>query len=407
MNRVAVTGLGAVSCLGHDVAALWSGVVAGQVGIGPIVNMSTDRLSLKIAGEVRGFDPEDHFSSRRILMLDRSSQLALVAAREAFTDAGLSVEGFAADLPKARRAGAVVGAAIGQATLDAAYYELYAQNAARLHPFTIPRVMPNAIAGNISIEFGLKGPAYAVSSACASSNHAIGQAFHMIRSGMLDVAVTGGADATVVLGVMKSWEGLRVISPEACRPFSADRSGFIIGEGAGILILENLEHAVARGARIHAEVVGFGMSADGADMTAPDAAGAAWAISEALRDGGIDPTEVDYVNAHGTGTRLNDKTEVAALRTVFGAHLDHLPVSSTKSMIGHCQVAAGALEMVVASLALRESVLPPTMGFRSVDPECAIDCVANVARRVPLNVAISNSFAFGGLNAVLVAKRYH
>jgi len=401
MNRVAVTGLGAVSCLGHNVDALWSGVVAGQVGIGPIVNISTERMALKVAAEVRDFDPEKHFTPRQINMLDRSSQLALVAAREAFAQAGLTI-----DPERANRAGAVVGAAIGQWTLDAAYKELFEQGGNRLHPFTVPKVMPNAIAGNVSIEFGLRGPSYAVSSACASSNHAIGQAFHMIRSGMLDVAATGGADAPVVFGVMKGWEGLRVISPDACRPFSADRSGFVIGEGAGMLVLENLEHAVARGARIHAELVGFGMSADGADITAPDAAGAARAISEALRDGGIDPSEVDYVNAHGTGTRLNDKTEVAALRSVFGKNLDRLPVSSTKSMIGHCQVAAGALEMIVAILALREGVLPPTMGWRSADPDCDIDCVANAARPGQLNVAISNSFAFGGLNAVLVARRY-
>jgi nodulation protein E len=266
--------------------------------------------------------------------------------------------------------------------------------------------MPNAAASNISIEFGIRGASFAVSSACASANHAIGQAFHMVRHGMLDVAVTGGTDASIVVGVMKGWEALRVLSPDTCRPFSADRAGVVIGEGAGILILENMEQAVARGARIHAELIGFGMSADGIDMTAPNVEGAAWAITEALRDARIDGAEVDYVNAHGTGTRLNDKTETTALRSVFGGHLDRLAVSSTKSMIGHCLVAAGALEMVVTALALREGILPPTMGFRTVDPECAIDCVPNAARAAAIDVAISNSFAFGGLNAVLVARRY-
>jgi nodulation protein E len=401
-RRVAITGIGAVTALGHGAAALWAGVTRGACGIRPIANIPTDRLAATHAAEVIGFDPTAHFAARQLPMLDRTSQLALVAAREAMADAQ-SGDGLAATDPT--RAGVVLAAAIGQETFDTSYHALYGENAKRLHPMTVARIMPNAPASQVSMEFGLCGPTFATASACASASHAIGLAFHMIRAGMMDVAVTGGSDASIVVGFMKAWDAMRVLSPDACRPFSRDRTGLVIGEGAAILVLEEWEHARARGARIYAEMAGFGMSADAGDLIAPDARGAAQAMRAALADAAMAPDDVDYVNAHGTGTRLNDKTEVAALAEVFGAHLAAMPVSSTKSMIGHCLNAGGAIELAVCALALQHGIVPPTMGFREADPECAVDCVANVARPAPIRVAMSNSFAFGGLNAVLLLRR--
>jgi nodulation protein E len=397
-RRVAITGLGAITALGPDLPSLWAGVTKAQCGIGPIANIPTDRLLVSHAAEIRGFDPARHFAERRLPMLDRTSQLALVAAREAMAGSGLSIN-------DPTRAGVILGAAIGQETFDSSYKALYGENARRLHPMTVPRIMPNAPASQISMEFGMEGPCFSTASACASSAHAAGLAFQMIRAGMMDVALTGGSDASIVVGFLKAWDALRVLSPEACRPFSLDRTGLVIGEAAAIAVLEAWDHAIARGADIIAEIVGFGMSADAAELTAPNANGAARAMRAALRDSGHDPEAVDYVNAHGTGTRLNDKTEVAALREVFGDHSGKLPVSSTKSMVGHCLNAAGAVEFAVTALALRHGVLPPTAGYRQFDPDCAIDCVPNEARAAPIRLAMSNSFAFGGLNAVLLLKK--
>ena len=395
--------MGAVCATGHDTAAFLAALRAGTVGIGPIANVPVGRLSIRIAGEVRGLDETAHFAAKRLPMLDRVAQLGLIAARQAMAQAGLA---------KGDADGGVSGAAIvlgggsGQQTYDLAYEQFYGQRLARLHPFTVPRIMPNAPASHISMEFGVTGPCYAVASACASANHAIGQAAMMIRSGMVDVAVTGGSDASIVPGFLKGWEGLRVLAPEACRPFSRDRAGLVIGEGAGILVLEEAEHALARGAAPIMEVAGFGMGADGADITAPDPAGAARAMRAALADAGCEPGQIGYVNAHGTGTRLNDKTEVAALRAVFGAGLNGIPVSSTKSMIGHCMTAGGALELIATALALRHGALPPTAGWREPDPDCDVDCVPNQSRPAQVEWAMSNAFAFGGLNAVLVARRW-
>jgi nodulation protein E len=399
-RRVAITGIGAVTALGPDRSSLWSGVVEGRCGIRPIANIPTDRLAVTHAAEVASFDPLAHFEARRLPMLDRTSQLALVAGREAMADAGDDLTGVAPT-----RAGVILGAAIGQETFDSSYKALYGENAKRLHPMTVPRIMPNAPASHLSMEFGLRGPCFSTASACASASHAIGLAFHMIRSGMMDVALSGGSDASIVVGFMKAWDALRVLSPDACRPFSKDRTGLVIGEGAAILVLEEWQHAQARGAKIYAELVGFGMSADAGELTAPDAAGAAQAMRAALDDAGMAPSEVDYVNAHGTGTRLNDKTEVAALRQVFGGHLDGLPVSSSKSMHGHCLNAGGAIELAISALALHHGVLPPTIGFREPDLECLVDCVPNQSRPSPIRAAMSNSFAFGGLNAVLIVKQ--
>ncbi len=400
VRRVVVTSIGAISAIGHDVASVWNAVAKGACGIRPIAGIPTDRLAVTHAAEVIGFDPSAHFEARRLPMLDRTSQLALVAARQAVAGARAALAGL-----EPARGGVVLGAAIGQETFDNSYKALYGENAKRLHPMTVPRIMPNAPASHVSMEFGLRGPCFATASACASSSHAIGLAFQMIRSGMIDLAMTGGSDASIVVGFMKAWDALRVLSPDACRPFSKDRTGLVIGEGAAILVLEERERARARGAEIHAEIVGFGMSADSGELTAPDADGAARAMQAALDDARTRREEVDYFNAHGTGTRLNDKTEVAALRKVFGAHLDRLPVSSTKSMHGHCLNAGGAVEAAITCLALRHGVLPPTIGFREPDPECAVDCVPNVSRSAPIEVAMSNSFAFGGINAVLLMRR--
>jgi nodulation protein E len=401
-RRVVVTGLGAVTALGPDVATSWAAATAGACGIGPITAIPTGRLTVKIAAEARGFDTAAHFSERECQMLDRTSQLALVAGREAVTE---SQRACGTPWPDTQRAGVVLAAAIGQETLDTAYKALYGEDAKRLHPMSVPRIMPNAPASHLSMAFGLRGPCFSVASACASATHAIGLAFHMIRGGLIDSALSGGSDASIVVGFMKAWDALRVLSPDVCRPFSRDRQGLVIGEGAAILVLETLDHARARNAAIHAELVGFGMSADAADLTAPDAHGAARAMRAALEDADLAPEAVDYVNAHGTGTRLNDKTEAAALLEVFGAHLAKLPVSSTKSMHGHCLNAAGAVELVMTACALRDGVLPPTIGFREADPDCPLDCVPNAARAMPIRTAMSNSFAFGGLNAVLLLQR--
>lgn len=397
--RVAVTGLGAIAAIGHDVSSLWAACVAGRCGIRPIANIPTERLSVRVAAEIAGFDPLAHLDKREVQLMDRAAQLAVVAAREAVAQAGLP------PLAEPHRAGVILGAAIGHDTLDLAFRQLYGEGASRVHPLTVPRGMPSASASHVSMAFGCRGPSFATASACASATHAIGQAFHMVRSGMLDVAITGGSDASLSVGVIKSWEGLRVLSPDVCRPFSRDRQGLVLGEGAAILVLEPWERAEARGAAILAEIVGFGMSADAADLTAPDATGAAWAMVAALDDAGLAPADIGYVNAHGTGTRLNDRAEAAALAHVFGPRAAQPPVSSSKAQIGHCLGAGGAIELVLTIEALRHGVIPPTIGFREPDPDCDIDCVPNAARPAAIAAALSNSFAFGGLNAVLAVRR--
>ncbi len=369
---------------------------AGRGGIKQLTGLPLGRLAVRTGAQVSDFDPSAHFEGRRLAQLDRVSQFALVAAREAWSGRPVG---------DPTRAGAILGAGIGLDTFDVASQALFADNAKRLPPLTVPRIMPNAPASHLSIEFGLRGPSFSVASACASATHAIGLAFHMIRSGLLDVALTGGSDASFTLGFLKAWDALRVLSPDLCRPFSRDRAGLVIGEGAGILLLEDWDQALARGAPVHAEILGFGMSADATDLIAPDRLGATQAMRAALADAGVGASAVDYVNAHGTGTRLNDATEAAALRDVLGTHLDEVPVSSTKSMVGHCLNAGGALELIATILALRDGFIPPTINFTGPDPQCPVDCVPNEARRVLTNVALSNSFAFGGLNATLAVGR--
>jgi nodulation protein E len=292
----------------------------------------------------------------------------------------------------------------GQGTEDIGFQDLYKMGHNRVHPLTIPKTMANAVASHISMEFGITGPSYTISTACSSAAHAIGQAFWMVRSGATDLAITGGSEAPFSVGILKAWEAMRVVSPDTCRPFSKDRHGMILGEGGAMLVLEPLEAARARGARIHAEIVGFGMSADAGHITQPSAQGAARAIRAALRDAALAPEAIGYINAHGTGTAANDPTETSAIRAVFGAHAGHLAVSSTKSMHGHALGASAALECLATALALRDGLLPPTANFREPDPECDLDVIPNQARAAQVEYALSNSFAFGGLNAVLALR---
>jgi nodulation protein E len=402
MRRVAITGMGAICALGHDATSTWAAMREGRSGIGPIANIPTELLNVKIAAEVRGFDPAAHFDSKKLPLLDRVSQFALVAAREAVAQSGLEFK--ASGLGE--RTACIVGTGIGgENSHNEQSRRFFGDKNPRLHPLTILRVMANAPACHVGIEFGLRGPAFAVSSACASANHAMSQAFDMVRSGRVTVAVTGGTEACVTETTMKAWEAMRVTADDTCRPFCKQRRGMVLGEGAGIFVLEEWEHAKARGASILAEFAGSGATADAVDMVFPAEATVARAIELALIDAGLDAADVDYINAHGTGTPANDPTESRAIRRVFGAHADKLAVSSTKSVHGHALGAAGAIELVAAIGSLRDGVIPPTANFIDPDPECDLDYVPNAAREKPVRACLSNSFAFGGLNAVVALKR--
>jgi nodulation protein E len=401
MNRVVITGLGAVSALGLDVRAHSEALRAGRCAIGPLASIPTEGLVTKIGAEARGFDPNAYFESGKLALLDRCAQFALVAAQEAIKGSGL---GFREGLGS--RTAVVIGAGVGgQLTLDENYYRVYAQGAKRLHPFTIPKLMISAAASHITMEHGITGPSFTVASACASANHAIGIAFQMVRSGAVEVAVTGGTEATITFGTMKGWDALRVMAPDTCRPFSHDRKGMVLGEGAAVVVLESLERAQARNAEILGEIVGFGMSSDAGDIVLPSPEGAAAAMRACLADAKLAPEDIGYINAHGTGTAANDITETKAIHMVMGEHAKRLPVSSTKSMHGHALGAAGALELAATLIALREGFIPPTANFTAPDPQCDLDYVPNEARNQRVATAMSNSFAFGGQNAVLALRR--
>jgi len=402
MRRVAITGMGAISAFGNDAPLTWAGMREGRSAIGPIANIPTDLLNIRIAAEVRGFDPAAHFDSKRIVFLDRVAQFALVAAREAVAQSGLEFR--ASGLGE--RTACIVGTGIGgENSHNEQSQRFYGDKNPRVHPLAIVRVMANAPACHVGMEFGLTGPSFAVVSACASANHAMAQAFEMVRSGKVDFAVTGGSEACVTVPTIKAWEAMRVTADDTCRPFCKQRRGMVIGEGAGIFVLEEYEHARRRGATILAEFAGAGMSADAGDIVLPSADGAAKALSGALSDAQLAPADIDYINAHGTGTPANDPTESKAIRRVFGAHANNVAVSSTKSMHGHALGAAGAIELVAAIGALRDSVIPPTANFIDADPECDLDYVPNTPREKPVRAVLSNSFAFGGLNCVVALKR--
>lgn len=401
MQRVVISGIGVISPVGLTRETFWSGLTESRAGIGPIQNIAVDRLVCRMAAEVKGFDPLAHFEAKQMSLLDRFAQFAMVAAREALKDSGIVI-----DEELAFETAAIIGTGIGgQNTIDENLYRLYAENASKAHPFSVPKGMPNAAVSQVSMDLGLKGPAFGVVSACASGSHAIGLAYQMVRNGDVRIALTGGTEACINVGIVKGWEALRVMSPDTCRPFSKDRRGLILGEGAAMLVLESRDNAIARGAPIYAEITGFGMTADAADITSPDPAGAGRAVKAALRVGRLDPSAIDYVNAHGTGTAMNDRTETQVLRNVFGSHADKLAVSSTKGALGHALGGAGALEAAATALAIARQVAPPTINFTTPDPDCALDVIPNVAREMKIEHAISNSFAFGGLNAVLAFSR--
>ena len=401
MNRVVITGIGVVSPAGCSLDDFWPALVQGHSAIGPFSVARSERLSARIAAQVSRFDPESLFEPKQLAAMDRFAQFAVAAARAAVRDSGLDIS----ERLALETATVIGNASSGQTTLDNAYFRLYGENSPRLHPLTIPRLMTSAGASQISMDLGLKGPTFCVGTACAAGTHAIGLAFHMLRSGQAPVAVAGGAEACLTTGTIKAWEALRVLSQDTCRPFSRTRSGLVLGEGAAVLLLEERTHALARGARVYAEILGFGMSADAGDITSSDPDGAARAMRAALRDARRNAEDVDYVNAHGTGTAQNDRSETVALNDVFGPDVRRLAVSSSKAVLGHGLGAAGALEMAVTALAIHCQTIPPTANFEEVDPDCDLDVVPNVARQAKVNVAMSNSFAFGGLNAVLLAAR--
>ncbi len=401
MRRVVITGAGTVNALGQDVPATLEAMREGRCGIGDLDIRDVDRLSVRIGGQIKGYDETAHFNRQQISLYDRFTQFALLAAREAIGQSGLD---FAGGL--AARSGVVMGTSGGGlSTQDDNYRAVYEEGKNRVHPFIVPKLMNNAAASHVSMEYNLKGPSFTVATACSSSNHAMGQAFMMIRSGLADAMVTGGAEAMLCFGGVKAWEGLRVMSKEACRPFSANRTGMVQGEGAGVFVFEEYGHAKARGAEILAEVAGFAMTSDASDIVMPSKQGAARAITGAVADAGLNREDIGYINAHGTGTLANDKTECAAVADALGPQADRIMISSTKSMHGHLIGGTGAVELLACIMALRDGVIAPTIGYEEPDPECALDVVPNEAREARVTAVLTNAFAFGGLNAVLALRK--
>ncbi|MGO9519365.1 MAG: beta-ketoacyl-[acyl-carrier-protein] synthase family protein [Candidatus Korobacteraceae bacterium] len=401
MIRVAITGVGVISGIGKTVPEFWESLQQGRSGIRPIQTADCSTLRFRNGAEVPQYDTSEYFADKQAQFLDRFAQFAVIAAREAVQDAAL-------DWTPALRSDAAVitGACVGgQSSQDEGFVNLYRLNRNRVHPLTIPRTMANAGASHISMEFGLTGPGFTLSTACSSAAHAIGLAYWLVRSGGAPLAITGGSEAPFSLGLLKAWEAMRVVSPTTCRPFCRDRDGMILGEGAAMFVLEPLESAQARGARVYAELVGFGMSSDASHITHPSTEGPALCMKRALSDAGIEAKQVGYINAHGTGTEVNDPTEAAAIRQVFGTHASQIPVSSTKSMHGHALGAAAAMEAAATVLALQHKTLPPTANFTELDPACDLDVIANHARPAEVEYGLSNSFAFGGLNASLLFRR--
>jgi nodulation protein E len=402
MRRVVITGVGVISALGLDAACFAQSLAEGRSGISTMTVVDPTQFRFRNVAEVRGYVPESHFEAKDLAFTDRFAQFAVVSAREAVKQAGIEWT------PELRSDSAIVTGSCmgGRGAEEAGYWELFHNNRTRVHPLTIPLGMSNAGASHISMQFGIEGPAYTISTACASSAHAIGQAFWMVRSGAAPMALAGGSEAPIFLGGLKAWEAMRVVSKDTCRPFSRDRTGLIIGEGGATLVLETLDAALARGATPLAEIVGFGMSADASHITQPTVEGPARAMRMALRDAGLALEQVGYINAHGTATEANDRIETAAIRAVFGAHAEKLAVSSTKSMHAHTLGAAGALEAVASVQALNSGLLPPTINYNTADPACDLDVIPNTARAIQVEACLSNSFAFGGLNAVLAFKSY-
>lgn len=403
MRKIVITGMGVVSSIGQTVDQFRDNLFAGKSGI-ESAGFTYRNAEVRFpAAPIKDFDPSTTIDAKRASLLDRFSQFAVVAGRQAWLDSGLTLSD-----EQRERAAVITGTGVGgQSTLEESYMKLLDMNSSpRVHPFTIPRLMANAGSSQISMDLGLTGPGFTVASACASAIHAMGVTLHMLRSGLIDYAVTGGSEACLTFGTLKGWEALRVMAPDVCRPFSANRAGMVLGEGAAMFVLETMESAKARGAKIYAEFAGFGMSSDAKDITTPDVHGASRAISNALRDAELSPDAVHYINAHGTGTRINDLTETAAIKKALGETAARkIAISSSKSMFGHALGAAGALEMLATVLAVTNNIAPPTMNYLGPDPECDLDVVPNAARAMPIDVALNNSFAFGGLNAVVAVRK--
>jgi len=396
--RVVITGIGVISGIGSTRDEFWESLRLGRPGIGPITSTEMSELRFRNGSEVSNYSHTPYFTDKQADFMDRFAQFAVIAAREAVAQSCVQWTDELKD-NTAIVTGACVG---GQSSEDACFHDVYRLNKPRVPPLTIPRIMANAGASHISMEFSVTGPAYTVSTACSSASHAIGQAYWMIRNGQVSMAIAGGSEAPFSYGILKAWEAMRVVSSDTCRPFSKDRNGMILGEGAAMMVLEPLETAQARGAAIYGEICGFGMSSDACHITQPSAIGAARSMRAAILDAGWTPDQVDYINAHGTATLANDVTEAAAINQVFASHRP--AVSSTKSMHGHALGAGGALEAVATVLALHGGILPPTANFNLRDPDIDLDLIANEARHIQVERAISNSFAFGGLNAVLAFR---
>jgi nodulation protein E len=397
-RRVAVTGMGVVSSLGTGVEKFWAAIKAGENGIGPIQGFPLQDLYIGIGGEVRDFDPKEHCRSKPLLLSDRYSQYAGAAASQAIRQSGLETP-----LKNGERAASIIGSGVGGlATLEKAYEDLFIHKKKATHPLTLLRTIGSSAAAHVSIDHGIRGPVFGTVSACSTAAHAIGLAFQLIRSGAVAVAAAGASEAAITYGSMRAWQAMRVLSPDGCFPFAKRRNGTVLGEGAGILLLEDMEHAEARGAKVLAELCGFGMTSDAADMVNPDVDGPTRAMQIALADARLSTGDIDYLNAHGTATTANDINETRAIKKVFGAQANRLSVSSTKSMHGHCLGAGGGVEAIVCVKAIQESFVPATTGFDEAGDECDLDYTPNEGRKREIVYAMSNSFAFGGLNAVLV-----
>jgi len=408
VRRVAITGIGVFASTGKNAKSFQEMLAEGRSAIRRIQQFDPAQLSVQIGAEIPDYDPLNYFPAKRLDLLDRFSQYGLLAAKEAMDSSGIQLRD-----EERQRFGVVTGTGMGGAqTFESGYFKLFAEHATRLHPFTIPKIMHNAATSQICMEFGAQGPALTTATACSSSGHAIGEAFHLIKYGMADMMLTGGTEAPLTFGMIRSWESVRVLATgngnpsKACRPFSLDREGLVMGEGAAMILLEEFEHARQRGARIYGEIAGFGMSSDASHITQPSIEGPARAVRMALAEAEVNPEDVDYINAHGTGTRVNDVTETQVIKAVFGDHARKLAISSTKSMHGHVMGATGAVEMAATVQAVEGGVIPPTANYTQPDPECDLDYVPNQARERRVRVALSNSFAFGGLNAVLLVRRF-
>lgn len=400
MKRVVITGQGTINALGHDVPSTIYAMQNGTLGVSELEFPNVDRLSIKIGGQIKGYEPKDYFTKSELGFYDRFTQFALHAADQAVKQSGLIFED-----ELAQTTGVVMGTAGGGLqTQDDSYRAVYEEGKNRVHPFVVPRLMNNAAASHISMRHNLKGPTFSVATACASSNHAMGQAFQLIRCGSARVMLTGGSESMLCFGGIKAWEGLRVMSPDGCRPFCATRNGMVQGEGGAVFVFEEYEHAHARGAEILAEVSGFAMSSDAGDIVMPSVGGARRAIDAALKDAHLNPDDIGYINAHGTGTAANDRVETAAIKASLGDHAKNVMVSSTKSMHGHLIGGTGAVEMLACIAAVKDGLIVPTIGYAKEDPECDLDIVPNTARTKKIGAAVSNAFAFGGLNAVIAIK---